>query len=57
MEITSLSSRGQIVLPQKIRKKLSLKDGEKFIVLEKDGVIILKKIKIPSLKDLNKLTK
>ena len=43
VEITSLSSRGQVVIPQNIRKRLKLGTGEKFIVVEREDTIILKK--------------
>lgn len=39
--VTILSSKGQIVIPSKIRRKLRLKEGTKFNVAEKDGQIIL----------------
>ena len=57
LEITSLSSRGQVVIPQDIRDQLSLKIGEKFIVLGEDGTIILKRIEMPSFKNFDKLLK
>jgi len=38
---TKLSSRGQIVIPEDMRK--DLKEGEKLIVIRKDNEIILKK--------------
>ena len=55
MEITSISSRGQVVIPQNIRKKLSLKEGEKFIVIGKNNVILLRKIETPSFNGFEKL--
>ena len=57
VEVTSLSSRGQIVIPQELRKKLRIEIGEKFVVLGKDDTIILKKIEIPSFKGFEKLLK
>jgi len=39
--VTTLSSKGQVVIPSKIRRKLRLKDGAKFNIAEKDGQIIL----------------
>ncbi|MEK6878179.1 MAG: AbrB/MazE/SpoVT family DNA-binding domain-containing protein [Nanoarchaeota archaeon] len=57
MEITSISSRGQVVIPQKVRKKLELKEGEKFIVIGKNNVIVLKKIEMPSFDNFNQLLK
>ena len=41
--IVNVSSRGQIVIPKKIRKHLNIKDGSKLIVIEKNGSLILKK--------------
>lgn len=55
IEITSMSSRGQIVIPLDIRKQLSLVEGEKFFVIGRDGAVILKKIGLPSSKNIDKL--
>ena len=48
-EVTKLSSKGQIVLPQTIRAKLGLDIGMKFIVLAQGDTVILKKISLPTL--------
>ena len=55
LEVTSLSSRGQVVIPQDIRDHLRLKTGEKFVVLGEEDTVILKKIKVPSFKNFDKL--
>ncbi|HLD72822.1 MAG TPA: AbrB/MazE/SpoVT family DNA-binding domain-containing protein [Candidatus Nanoarchaeia archaeon] len=55
MEITSLSSRGQVVIPQGIRDHLHLQEGEKFIVFGEDDTIVLKKLEVPSFKGFDKL--
>lgn len=55
VEITSLSSRGQVVIPQFVRDKLNLHEGEKFIVIGEDDTIILKKLEVPSFKGIDKL--
>ena len=57
IEITSMSSRGQIVIPQNIREQLGLSEGEKFVVIGEDGTIVLKKIEMPSFKNFDKLIK
>jgi AbrB family looped-hinge helix DNA binding protein len=57
LEITSLSSRGQIVIPQGVRDSLNLHSGEKFIVIGEDDTIILKKLEVPSFKGFDKLLK
>ena len=41
--IVNVSSRGQIVIPEKMRKDLGIKEGSKLIAIEKDGALILKK--------------
>ncbi|MBI3032042.1 AbrB/MazE/SpoVT family DNA-binding domain-containing protein [Candidatus Woesearchaeota archaeon] len=56
-EVTSLSSRGQIVIPQGIRDRLSLYEGERFIVIGEDDTIVLKKLEMPSFKGFDKLLK
>ena len=55
LEITSMSSRGQVVIPLDIREQLGLKEGEKFVVVGKDDTIILKKVTMPSFKNFDKL--
>ncbi|MHB8603162.1 MAG: AbrB/MazE/SpoVT family DNA-binding domain-containing protein [Nitrosotalea sp.] len=41
---TIISSKGQIVIPNKVRKKLDIKDGNVFAITEKKGLIVLKKV-------------
>ncbi len=38
---TSLGSRGQLVIPKEARERLKLKEGERFLVIEHMGKIIL----------------
>lgn len=57
VEITSISSRGQIVIPQEIREKLGLHKGEKFAVIGEGNTIVLKKLEVPSFKGFEKLLK
>jgi AbrB family looped-hinge helix DNA binding protein len=45
---TRMSSKGQIVIPETIRKKLNLKVGAQFIVVGEGDVVILKAIAAPS---------
>jgi antitoxin PrlF len=51
-DVIKLSSKGQIVIPREIRKKLGMKGGEKLLVLTCDGDIVLRKAKQVSLDDL-----
>ena len=57
LEVTSLSSRGQVVIPQRVRDRLDLHEGEKFVVIGEDDTIILKKLAVPSFKGFDKLLK
>ena len=52
---TRLSSKGQVVIPGDIRKKLNLKEGTRFIVLGEKDAVILKKITPPSMKEFDRL--
>lgn len=39
MDVITLSSKGQVVIPAKIRKKFSLKEGDSLVLTEeKDGI-------------------
>ncbi|MGO8806448.1 MAG: AbrB/MazE/SpoVT family DNA-binding domain-containing protein [Candidatus Bathyarchaeia archaeon] len=51
-DVIKVSSKGQIVIPREIRKKLGVKGGEKILVLTRDGDIVLRKAKELSLDDL-----
>ena len=57
VEITKLSSKGQLVLPQEIRKKLHLEEGEKFFVFCDNDTVILKKIERPAFERAKELVK
>lgn len=48
-ELIKLSSKGQIVIPQSLRKELGLNTKSKLLVYGKKDAIIIKKIKIPRL--------
>ena len=43
-EFTKTSSKGQIVIPSKIRKKLNIGSGSLLAVTAQDNLIILKKV-------------
>ena len=61
MEITKLSSKGQIVLPEKLRRGIEV--GTPFVVTKKNNLIILKEVEGLSLaeekemKELDKIWK
>jgi AbrB family looped-hinge helix DNA binding protein len=50
---TKMSSKGQVVIPEKIRKRLKLKAGDQFVVVGEKDVVILKAISPPSMEDFD----
>lgn len=46
-EITSVSSRGQVVLPVSIRHEMNIQPGAKLIVISDGESILLKPINLP----------
>ena len=48
MEMTRVSSKGQVVIPDLIREKLGLKSGSRLLVFGEGDTIILKKIGLPT---------
>ncbi len=48
VELTKMSSRGQIVIPQDIRDRLGFKEGEAFAVTGSKDTLLLKRISMPS---------
>lgn len=52
---TKMSSKGQVVIPEAIRKKLKLKSGAQFIVMGDKDVVILKSISPPSIDEFDDL--
>jgi AbrB family looped-hinge helix DNA binding protein len=52
---TKMSSKGQVVIPENIRKQLNLKAGAQFIVVGEKDVVILKNISPPSLDEFDAL--
>ncbi len=44
---TKLSSKGQVVIPEDVRKELGLEPGTQFVVMGEGDVVILKKIEAP----------
>jgi len=52
---TKMSSKGQVVIPEDIRKRLKLRAGSRFVVVGKDDVIILKAIVPPAMQEFDEL--
>ncbi len=52
---TKMSSKGQVVIPENIRKKLNLKAGAQFVVVGEKDVVILKTITPPPIEEFDAL--
>ena len=50
---TKLSSKGQVVIPEPIRRRLGLEAGTEFVVLGEDGTVVLKVIDPLSMREFD----
>jgi len=50
-EITTMSAKGQVVIPQSVREKLKLGPKTKLIVYGEGDTIIMRKVQLPDLKE------
>lgn len=55
MATTKLSSRGQVVIPEEIRRRLGLEPGTRFVVVGEGDTVVLRTIRVPSLEDVDPL--
>ena len=55
IKLTTASQKGQVVIPQGLRRELKIEEGTKFAVFGRGDTIILKKISVPTVKDFEKL--
>lgn len=52
---TKMSSKGQVVIPEEIRKRLGLEAGAQFIVIAERDTVIMKAISPPSMDEFDSL--
>jgi AbrB family looped-hinge helix DNA binding protein len=52
---TRMSSKGQVVIPETIRKRMNLKEGVQFVVVGEGDVVILKAISTPDVEPFDLL--
>ncbi|HAJ92750.1 MAG TPA: AbrB family transcriptional regulator [Gammaproteobacteria bacterium] len=52
---TKMSSKGQVVIPEDIRKRLGLETGAQFVVVAGKDAVILKTISPPSMAEFDEL--
>ena len=57
VEVLSVSSKGQVVLPMEMRKKMSIENGSKLAAYSIGDMIMLKPISVPSEQDFKESLK
>lgn len=57
LDMTRLSSKGQVVIPGDVRTSMGLSVGTKFIVMSDKDTIILKRVGRPSLTEVHHILK
>jgi AbrB family looped-hinge helix DNA binding protein len=55
LSTTRMSSKGQVVIPETIRKRLKLKAGTQFVVVGEKDMLILKTIAAPEMDEFDAL--
>ena len=55
VEVTKIGERGQLVIPQDIRENMGISKGDKFIIIERGDMIVLKKLNPPSNEEFEKM--
>jgi len=50
-----MSSKGQVVIPEEVRKALGLTAGSQFVVVGEGDVVILKRITPPSMSEFDEI--
>ena len=51
MEVSRVTSKGQITIPKAVRERLNLTEGRKVAFIEKDGNIVITKSSVVALRD------
>jgi len=46
IDLTKLSQKGQVVIPNNVRKQLGLKEGMKFLVVGVEDTIVLRRLEM-----------
>ncbi len=52
---TRMSSKGQVVIPEEIRRRLDLKEGVQFVVVGEKDTVVLKAISPPTMQEFDSL--
>ena len=51
MNTATVSSRGQITIPKRFREEMDLHQGDKVVVMEEDGNLILRKVTLDDIRE------
>jgi AbrB family looped-hinge helix DNA binding protein len=46
LDMTRLSEKGQVVIPNELRKRMGLKEGTRFLVIGLDDMIVLRRLEL-----------
>ena len=49
-EVTTVSEKGQVVIPQSLRKELGIRPKTKFLVYGRGDTVIMKKLELPDMR-------
>jgi len=49
-EVTTVSEKGQVVIPQSIRRELGIKPKTKFVVYGRGDTVVMKRLELPDVK-------
>ena len=52
---TRMSSKGQVVIPENVRKRLGLKAGSEFVVVASDDAVVLRPVTEPDMSQFDEL--
>jgi len=52
---TKMSSKGQVVIPEEVRKRLGLEPGTQFVVIGDKEAVVLKRLTPPSMDEFDDL--
>ena len=52
---TRLSTKGQVVIPEEVRRRLNLTPGARFVVVGEGDTVVLRLIRAPDLESLEEL--
>jgi AbrB family looped-hinge helix DNA binding protein len=52
---TKMTSKGQVVIPEETRRRLGMRPGTQFMIVESTDALIFKVIQPPAMEDFDKL--